>query len=169
MDFSQSQIHKQASKHQKKRLTQDQVRVLEGSFSYDKKLEQERKVQLARELGIPPRQIAIWYQNKRARWKTQTLELEYSALQLRLDGVVADKKRLEREVDRLRGELQRTQEMVLGLAVPSSPLCSLSLSCEENGSPSLLGDANCHWGNAERLHAAELYRCLMGAEDPTAK
>ncbi|CAI9286482.1 unnamed protein product [Lactuca saligna] len=46
-------------KHTTKRLTEDQVRLLESYFDSSKKLEPERKHQLSCQLGIPPRQIAI--------------------------------------------------------------------------------------------------------------
>ncbi|CAI9088720.1 OLC1v1023139C1 [Oldenlandia corymbosa var. corymbosa] len=100
----------------KKRLTQDQVRLLEANFTSNKKLEPERKLQLARQLGVPPRQIAIWYQNKKARWKNQSLELDYSALQLRLETALDEKTQLEREVAQLQAELQRTREILMGVS-----------------------------------------------------
>ncbi|XP_062096328.1 homeobox-leucine zipper protein HAT7-like [Humulus lupulus] len=89
----------------KKRLNEHQVRVLERNFNYEKKLEQEHKHQLADQLGIPARQVAVWYQNKRARWRTQSLEVDCTTLQHRLDTALAEKRRLEGEVLVLRGEL----------------------------------------------------------------
>ncbi|CAH2040914.1 unnamed protein product [Thlaspi arvense] len=65
----------------KRRLTPDQVQFLERSFEVENKLEPERKIQLAKELGLQPRQVAIWFQNRRARWKTKQLEKDYEALQ----------------------------------------------------------------------------------------
>ncbi|KAK6946678.1 Homeobox domain [Dillenia turbinata] len=112
MEFLHCESQKHNAKHNKKRLTQDQLRLLEKSFHYEKKLEPQRKLQLARELGLPPRQIAIWYQNKRARWKTQSLEHDYNALQLRLDTALAEKRSLEKDVERLRQELDKAQEML---------------------------------------------------------
>ncbi|GLU18119.1 hypothetical protein SLE2022_344360 [Rubroshorea leprosula] len=102
-------------KHKKKRLTQDQVKLLERSFIPNKKLEPELKLRLASQLGVPPRQVAIWYQNKRARWKTQSLELDYTTLQVKLENAVAEKKRLERHVKHLQEELRRAQEMLYAL------------------------------------------------------
>ncbi|XP_062096331.1 homeobox-leucine zipper protein ATHB-52-like [Humulus lupulus] len=94
----------------KRRLNEDQVRVLERDFNYDKKLESEHKHQLAEQLGIPARQVAVWYQNKRARWRTQSLEVDCTTLQHRLDTALAEKRRLEREVRVLRGELDMARQ-----------------------------------------------------------
>ncbi|KAI3815020.1 hypothetical protein L1987_14671 [Smallanthus sonchifolius] len=96
-------------KHTTKRLTGDQVRLLESNFDSSKKLEPERKQQLSRQLGIPPRQIAIWYQNKRARWKNQSLEHDYTMLQLQLEATLVETRQLQKEVEQLRAELNKLQ------------------------------------------------------------
>nr|QCO76345.1 hypothetical protein [Tamarix hispida] len=64
----------------KRRLNMEQVRTLEKNFELGNKLEPERKMQLAKALGLQPRQIAIWFQNRRARWKTKQLEKDYDIL-----------------------------------------------------------------------------------------
>lgn len=166
----------QNPKTHKKRLSQDQVRLLESSFDATKKLEPERKFQLARELGVPPRQIAIWYQNKRARWKNQSLELDYGSLQVRLEAAEAEKEELENEVESLRVELRRAQDMMIGFRqqaqynnqyqqAAAPPVSSLSSTCcdEGGGSSSLNDDVGCsaNWSNGEALQFEELYACLM--------
>lgn len=114
--FQTTQNHKHLSnKHYKKRLTHEQVKLLERSFTSNTKLHQERKLQLAVQLGIPPKQVAIWYQNKRARSRTQSLELDCGALQLKLENAVAEKRQLEKDVERLKGELGKAQEMIFAL------------------------------------------------------
>ncbi|KAI5077492.1 hypothetical protein GOP47_0007316 [Adiantum capillus-veneris] len=90
----------------KKRLTMDQTKSLECSFAMDNKLGPERKKKLAVELGLQPRQVAIWYQNRRARTKTKHLEEKYEALNMQYEDVLKEKKKLEAEVNKLRGELQ---------------------------------------------------------------
>lgn len=50
-------------------------------FESETRLEPRKKLQLARELGLQPRQVAIWFQNKRARWKSKQLERDYGILQ----------------------------------------------------------------------------------------
>ena len=89
----------------KRRLTFDQVRSLEKNFEMENKLEPERKMQLAKELGLRPRQVAVWFQNRRARWKTKQLERDYEALaqdykrlKADYDQVLADKNNLRAEV-----------------------------------------------------------------------
>lgn len=89
----------------KRRLTFDQVRSLERNFELENKLEPERKMQLAKELGLQPRQVAVWFQNRRARWKTKQLErdyevltLDYNRLKTEFDAVVQEKQELQAEV-----------------------------------------------------------------------
>lgn len=134
----------QNQKLNKKRLNEEQVAILEESFASSKKLEPEQKLQLSEQLGVPSRQIAIWYQNKRARWKTQSLEEDYSALQLKLENVMAEKKQLERDVERLKVELKEAKDMLLFMKRE--------------------GESHDHNSVAEFSHDCfeELYSCFMG-------
>jgi len=82
----------------KRKLSEEQVNMLEMSFGCEHKLESERKDRLASELGLDPRQVAVWFQNRRARWKNKKLEEEYSKLRNDHETLVLDKCRLETEV-----------------------------------------------------------------------
>ncbi|KAL6554208.1 hypothetical protein OROMI_019881 [Orobanche minor] len=178
MDHSQNP-KSQSSKIITKRLTQDQIRLLEVSFAATKKLEPEIKFQLARELGVPPRQIAIWYQNKRARWRNQSLESGYVSIQVRLEAALAENDRLGKEVDSLRGELKRAQDMLFGFEQtqaqaqahqlacaarhPLQVSSALSSCCDDGAASSCLNDdvgCSADWDNGEALHYDELYACL---------
>ncbi|CAL9014457.1 unnamed protein product [Prunus brigantina] len=89
----------------KKRLNLEQVKTLEKSFEMGNKLEPERKMQLAKALGLQPRQIAIWFQNRRARWKTKQLEKDYDVLKKKFDALKADNDVLQDHNNKLQAEL----------------------------------------------------------------
>lgn len=82
----------------KRKLSQEQVNLLELNFGNEHKLESERKDRLASELGLDPRQVAVWFQNRRARWRSKKLEEEYSKLKSEHESNVVEKCRLETEV-----------------------------------------------------------------------
>ncbi|XP_031115144.1 homeobox-leucine zipper protein ATHB-52-like [Ipomoea triloba] len=179
MNFLNSQTkqktHSSSSlNHNKKRLTQDQVKLLEASFDSNKKLDPERKFQLARDLGVPPRQVAIWYQNRRARWKSQSLELDYSALQVKLESALAEKRHLEREMGKLREELKRAEErmLVVGGSSSQGQEGAAALARVSSFSPSPNYNSSCcdegmssSFHDEEGLQFEELYASLVGAED----
>ncbi|KAI5058295.1 hypothetical protein GOP47_0026465 [Adiantum capillus-veneris] len=108
-----------AGVEKKRRLTVEQVNYLESSFSMDLKLEPERKALLAKQLGIRPRQVAIWFQNRRARWKTQQLEQDYESLKTRYETVVKEKERLLKDHDSAKEANKRLQAEVARLTSSS--------------------------------------------------
>ncbi|KAL5992555.1 hypothetical protein ACLOJK_013474 [Asimina triloba] len=96
----------------KRRLSVEQVKALEKNFEVENKLEPERKVKLAQELGLQPRQVAVWFQNRRARWKTKQLERDYGvlkanydALKLSYDALCHDKEALHAEIRELKSKV----------------------------------------------------------------
>uniref|UniRef100_A0A7N0TX38 Homeobox-leucine zipper protein n=1 Tax=Kalanchoe fedtschenkoi TaxID=63787 RepID=A0A7N0TX38_KALFE len=89
----------------KRRLNIEQVKTLEKTFEQGNKLEPERKMQLARALGLQPRQIAIWFQNRRARWKTKQLEKDYNILKRHFDAVKAENESLIAQNQKLHSEI----------------------------------------------------------------
>lgn len=86
------------SQEKKKRLTSDQLDSLERSFQEEIKLDPDRKMKLSRDLGLQPRQIAVWFQNRRARWKAKQLERLYDALKQEFDVMFKEKQKLQEEV-----------------------------------------------------------------------
>ncbi|KAL3636271.1 Homeobox-leucine zipper protein ATHB-13 [Castilleja foliolosa] len=110
----------------KRRLNIEQVRTLEKNFELGNKLEPERKMQLARALGLQPRQVAIWFQNRRARWKTKTLEKDYEILKRQFEC-------LKVENDALQANNQKLQAQILALKT-REPTESINLNKETEGS-----------------------------------
>ncbi|XP_058187573.1 homeobox-leucine zipper protein HAT7-like isoform X1 [Rhododendron vialii] len=102
-DMGSEQI---AGERKKIRLSMEQVKALEKSFEVvGNKLEPERKVQLARALGLQPRQVAIWFQNRRARWKTKQLERDYDLLKRKFEALKSDNDALLAHNNKLHAEL----------------------------------------------------------------
>lgn len=97
----------------KRRLTVDQVQFLEKNFEVENKLEPERKAQLAKELGLQPRQVAIWFQNRRARFKNKQLEKEYDSLKVSFDKLKADHDNLLKENGSLKNEIDSLKDMLI--------------------------------------------------------
>lgn len=85
----------------KRRLSSDQVKALERNFEIENKLEPERKAKLAEELGLQPRQVAIWFQNRRARWKTKQLERDYNLLKTSYDALNINYENLQQQNEAL--------------------------------------------------------------------
>lgn len=94
----------------KRRLTVDQVQFLEKSFEAENKLEPERKNQIAVELGLQPRQIAIWFQNRRARLRTKQVETEYETLFAKYNYLKTDYDNLLQENEKLNLEVFQLKE-----------------------------------------------------------
>lgn len=81
----------------KRRLTMEQVRYLESSFESENKLEPERKAHIAHKLGLQPRQVAVWFQNRRARSKSKQLERDFTALKADYRAVIVENEKLQAE------------------------------------------------------------------------
>eukprot|EP00262_Sarcandra_glabra_P007523 TRINITY_DN2038_c0_g1_i2.p1 TRINITY_DN2038_c0_g1~~TRINITY_DN2038_c0_g1_i2.p1 ORF type:complete len:231 (+),score=43.38 TRINITY_DN2038_c0_g1_i2:132-824(+) len=99
------------------RFSDIQIRSLETMFELETKLESRKKVQLAKELDLQPRQVAIWFQNRRARWKSKQLERDYSLLRADYDSLKSsfeslnkEKQSLLKQLQKLRGQLENPQE-----------------------------------------------------------
>ncbi|KAI3997493.1 hypothetical protein MKX01_008100 [Papaver californicum] len=105
----------------KTKLTSEQVEVLERSFQEDidleqqqpasrtielrknrVKLEPERKMKLSKEVGLHPRQVATWFQNRRARLKGKQIEQLYNVLKQDYEIVTRKNQWLHQEVMELK-------------------------------------------------------------------
>lgn len=71
--------NKKKSKN-RRRFSDEQIKSLESMFETEWRLEPRKKAEAAHELGLQPRQLAIWFQNKRARWKAKQLQRDFNAL-----------------------------------------------------------------------------------------
>ncbi|KAK4410247.1 Homeobox-leucine zipper protein ATHB-40 [Sesamum angolense] len=100
----------------KRKLSEEQANMLEKSFGSEHKLESERKERLAAELGLDPRQVAVWFQNRRARWRSKKLEEEFSKLRSHHDSTLVEKCRLETELVKVKEQLQEAEKEIQRLS-----------------------------------------------------
>lgn len=96
----------------KRRFSDEQIRLLESIFESETKLEPRKKLQLARELGLQPRQVAIWFQNRRARWKSKQIEQDYRTLRANYDNLESRFESLKKEKQSLMLQMQKLSELV---------------------------------------------------------
>ncbi|EPS64994.1 hypothetical protein M569_09785 [Genlisea aurea] len=130
----------------KRRLSVEQVKALEKNFEVENKLEPERKMKLAQELGLQPRQVAVWFQNRRARWKTKQLERDYGVLKANYDALKLNFEKLQnenealvREIEELKKEEEEEEEEK---GIETAPTCDSETETKlkiNNGNVEFLG------------------------------
>ncbi|WOL11657.1 hypothetical protein Cni_G20421 [Canna indica] len=101
----------------KHRLTDDQVKFLEMSFAEETRLDCKRKVHLSAELGLEPKQVAVWFQNRRARHKSKQVEAAYLELKSVHKSTIIEKCHLEKVVFNLKEKLSEANEKIKKLSL----------------------------------------------------
>ncbi|KAG8056054.1 hypothetical protein GUJ93_ZPchr0001g31849 [Zizania palustris] len=86
----------------KLRLSKEQSRLLEESFRLNHTLTPKQKEALAIKLKLRPRQVEVWFQNRRARTKLKQTEIECEYLKRCFGSLTEENRRLQREVEELR-------------------------------------------------------------------
>ncbi|KAH6802183.1 homeobox-leucine zipper protein 17 [Perilla frutescens var. frutescens] len=86
----------------KLRLTKEQSRLLEESFRQNHTLNPREKETLAEMLRLKPRQVEVWFQNRRARSKLKQTEMECEYLKRWFGSLSEQNRKLQKEVEELR-------------------------------------------------------------------
>ncbi|KMT12474.1 hypothetical protein BVRB_5g104030 [Beta vulgaris subsp. vulgaris] len=108
-------------------------------FSSEARPGSKTKQQIANQLELDPRQVSVWFQNRRARTKSKQTEHDYSVLKARYDSLASEFEALKRDNQCLVIELQRLKD--LKEWPKDSTTDSTPGTCSSNGESVSLGSA----------------------------
>ncbi|MCD7464454.1 Homeobox-leucine zipper protein [Datura stramonium] len=115
-----------SSARKKLRLTKEQSAFLEESFKEHNTLNPKQKLALAKQLNLRPRQVEVWFQNRRARTKLKQTEVDCEYLKKCCETLTEENKRLHKELQELRA-LKSSQPFYMQLPATTLTMCP---SCE---------------------------------------
>ncbi|KAM1584432.1 hypothetical protein FF2_037355 [Malus domestica] len=116
----------------KLRLSKDQSGILEESFKEHNTLNPKQKLALAKQLGLRPRQVEVWFQNRRARTKLKQTEVDCEFLKRCCENLTERNRRLQKEVQELRA-LKLSPQFYMQMTPPTT--LTMCPSCERVGVP----------------------------------
>ncbi|KAF5736398.1 hypothetical protein HS088_TW14G00540 [Tripterygium wilfordii] len=111
----------------KLRLSKDQSAFLEDSFKEHNTLNPKQKLALAKQLNLRPRQVEVWFQNRRARTKLKQTEVDCEYLKRCCETLTEENRRLHKELQELRA-LKSTNPFYMQLPATTLTMCP---SCEK--------------------------------------
>ncbi|GAU44708.1 hypothetical protein TSUD_24710 [Trifolium subterraneum] len=114
------------STRKKLRLSKDQSAFLEESFKEHTTLNPKQKLALAKQLNLSPRQVEVWFQNRRARTKLKQTEVDCEYLKRCCETLTEENRRLQKELQELRA-LKTNQPFYMQLPATTLTMCP---SCE---------------------------------------
>lgn len=110
----------------KLRLSKDQSAFLEESFKEHHTLNPKQKLALAKQLNLRPRQVEVWFQNRRARTKLKQTEVDCEYLKRCCETLTEENRRLHKELQELRA-LKTSNPFNMQLPATTLTMCP---SCE---------------------------------------
>ncbi|KAM0833361.1 hypothetical protein ACQ4PT_064313 [Festuca glaucescens] len=120
------------SARKKLRLSKEQAAFLEESFKEHSTLNPRQKVALAKQLNLRPRQVEVWFQNRRARTKLKQTEVDCEYLKRCCETLTEENRRLQKELAELRA-LKTVHPFYMNLPATTLSMCP---SCERVASSS---------------------------------
>nr|DAD45683.1 TPA_asm: hypothetical protein HUJ06_003913 [Nelumbo nucifera] len=112
----------------KLRLTKEQSMLLEDSFKQNRTLNTAQKQELAEQLNLQPRQVEVWFQNRRARTKLKQTEIDCEFLKKCYQTLSDENRRLKKEIQELRSTNLNTSPFYIQL--PKVATLAICPSCE---------------------------------------
>ncbi|KAE8665958.1 Homeobox-leucine zipper protein HOX27 [Hibiscus syriacus] len=111
----------------KLRLTKEQSALLEESFKQHSTLNPNQKQALARQLNLKPRQVEVWFQNRRARTKLKQTEVDCEFLKRCCETLTNENRRLQKEIQELKALKTAAQPFYANIPAATLAKCP---SCE---------------------------------------
>ncbi|KAJ8650004.1 hypothetical protein MRB53_003027 [Persea americana] len=111
----------------KLRLSKEQSAVLEESFKEHTTLNPKQKLALSKQLYLRPRQVEVWFQNRRARTKLKQTEVDCELMKRCCESLKEENRRLQKEVQELRA-LKLSPHLYMHMTPPTT--LTLCPSCE---------------------------------------
>jgi len=112
----------------KLRLSKEQSALLEDHFKEHSTLNPKQKAALARQLNLRPRQVEVWFQNRRARTKLKQTEVDCELLKRCCETLTEENRRLHRELQQLRALSH--PHPAAAFFMPAATALSICPSCE---------------------------------------
>ncbi|XVF39737.1 hypothetical protein PTKIN_Ptkin01aG0056800 [Pterospermum kingtungense] len=116
----------EGSPRKKLRLSKEQSAILEDSFKEHSTLNPKQKQALAEKLNLRPRQVEVWFQNRRARTKLKQTEVDCELLKKCCETLTEENKKLQKELQELKS-LKLTASYYMQLPAATLTMCP---SCE---------------------------------------
>lgn len=110
----------------KLRLSKEQSRYLEESFKEHTTPNPKQKLAISKRLNLGPRQVEVWFQNRRARTKLKQTEVDYEYLKQWCEYLTEENQRLHREIQELNAfefPLQNAHHYALPTMLAVCPSC----------------------------------------------
>ncbi|KAG5072288.1 Homeobox-leucine zipper protein HAT14 [Glycine soja] len=125
------------SSRKKLRLSKQQSAFLEDSFKEHTTLNPKQKLALAKQLNLRPRQVEVWFQNRRARTKLKQTEVDCEYLKRCCESLTEENRRLQKELQELRA-LKTCQPFFMQLPATTLTMCP---ACERVATNTATGAA----------------------------
>ncbi|KAI3990876.1 hypothetical protein MKX01_026060 [Papaver californicum] len=121
----------EGSARKKLRLTKEQSSLLEDNFKEHGTLNPKQKQALAEQLNLRPRQVEVWFQNRRARTKLKQTEVDCEFLKKCCETLTEENRKLHKELQELKAlKLSQPPSMYMQLPAATLTICP---SCERLG------------------------------------
>ncbi|XP_068649559.1 homeobox-leucine zipper protein HOX11-like [Aristolochia californica] len=116
------------STRKKLRLSKEQSCYLEESFKEHPTLNTKQKLALAKQLNLRPRQVEVWFQNRRARTKLKQTEVDCEYLKRCCESLTEENRRLHKELQDLKALKIPTNPFRMHVPATTLTMCP---ACEQ--------------------------------------